>query len=148
MSGVIHTRINEPLHVPDEEQDVPMAYIHNAMIRFERVAKALAMQLEDRTKPVDEYQNGIAGNQLEVLPLFNDQIRERIISVIVFGPANATGTIALGNDFVIPVTIPAVGFVVIAPIAILLDRSDRRLLNLTGNGPIGMRLTGWASGRY
>jgi hypothetical protein len=157
MSGVIHTRINEPVTVPDQEIEISQRFLDQIVTRLERSAKAIAIQIEDRTRPVDEYTGAFqatdAATQVEVFPQWNDNIRERITSILIYAPPNATGAVQLGSDWYMPVVMPPSGVLVIAPLSILLDRSDRRLFTLTSaspsnGGPMGMRLSGWASGRY
>lgn len=149
--GRVYTRVNERITVPDAETMVSPEYVHNVVTQVLTQLKGLRRVVEDVTRPVDEYVPSGASNAesgIEVLPTFDEQIAERITSIFIWGTPAATGTIQLG-DMTFAVVIPARGWDVIAPVSFLLNRSDRRLMSLTGPpGNMGMRLMGWADERY
>jgi hypothetical protein len=112
---------------------------------------AISRAIDDRTKPVDEYQTtsdymGVGVTQIEVLRQF-DRIAERITSIVVTGPPTTAFTLTLGDRF-LNLTTDASGKIVLAPISMLLNDSDRRLLNSTTNGNWSLELMGWADERY
>lgn len=148
--GRIFARSAEQLEVPDEETGPSAAYIHSAVTNMMENLRGIRRVLDDRTRPVDEYQPGGSSNSenvVEVLPQFDTGMAERIESVFYWGPPAATGTLQIG-DITFAITIPARGWDVIAPVSFLLNRSDRRIMTLGTPGNMGMRLMGWADERY
>lgn len=145
----IHTR--QPLRpeVPDLEQE-SQKYIATALSGLREQFADLAKIIEDRSHPVDEYQPKTLATDAEttitVGPTY-EYMNEQITSVIVSGPAAATVTLQLG-DRIWPLVIPASGILVIAPIAIILDRHDQRILTASVAGEYSIELTGFADRRF
>lgn len=148
--GITTRRISGE-RVPDTEPDFNKQWLENHFDRLVRAFAGLTRYLEDKRRPVDEYQpvpNATETEGTVTVQAQFDRISARIISVLAWGPPNSTGTLTLG-DCVIPVTIPASGVLPIGPLGLLLDHTDTRSLTLnqtTGN--MGLRLMGWADERY
>lgn len=143
---------NEPkVGTPDLEIDAASRYQLIALARVEKHLGGIARQLEDRTKPVDEYQvNAIYSAteliaSVEVLPQF--EISEQIQSVLITGPVNTGCTLQLG-DRSMSLATDATGKIVIAPVAFLLTRNDRRILTSQTPGSWTLELMGYADARY
>jgi len=110
----------------------------------------LARQIENVSFPVDEYNSaaisGAASSvSVTVQPTY-DFMPEKITSVIVTGP---TGVVSLKlGDRIWALTIPATGILVIAPLALLLGRSDDRILTPAAPGVYTLELMGYADRRF
>lgn len=145
--AVIHTRNPVPPQ-GDEREKVVYEYLAAGMVAMSEEMRKLARQIENRSRLVDEYQTqgSISANETTVpLQPTYDFMPEKIESIIVVGPPGNV-TLTLG-DRVWPLTIPAAGFLVIAPVAILLGRNDLRQLT----GPAGnynLELMGIADERF
>lgn len=124
-----------------------MKYIALALVHLHEQLGEAAKLLEDKSRPVDTYrpQSLIADSEtvITVLPAF--EINEVIESIIVSGPPSAV-TLQLG-DRVWPLTIPASGILVIAPIALRLGRNDTRQLVAAVAGDYTFELMGYADNR-
>lgn len=146
----IHTRNPLPLQVPDTEAGFEKEWLQNHFDRIVRSLVGLTRYFEDKSRPVDEYQPTPSSTEVQgtvtVQPQF-DVMAERITSVMLWGPAAATGVLTLG-DCAIPIVIPATGVMVLGPLGLLLERDDPRSLTLSPAGDIGLRLMGWADVRY
>lgn len=138
-----------------ETKDVPFSepekYILVALNRFRESLHRLAMQVDDRTRPVDEYatqstDSPIGLTTIEALPQF-DQIAERIESILVVGPTNTAFTLQVGDRF-LTMSTDATGKAVIAPVSMLLQRNDRRVITSAVAGNWFFELMGWADERY
>lgn len=142
------TVIRQPLQpgVADIESQ-PQKYTALALVHLRNEMARLAVQIEDRSRPVDEYQPqeilGETETTITVQPQFETE--ERITSIIVVGPAGAV-TLQLG-DRIWPLTIPATGVIVIAPILLFLSRSDNRILTAATPGQYSLELMGFADTR-
>lgn len=149
--GVIPVRNMPTVRVEDSEMRPAENYVIVAMARIHSILAGLARQLEDRTKLVDEYsivQEYIANSVsvVEVLPTF-DTINEKIESVIVTGPVTTAFTLQLGDRFW-SMSTDATGKCILAPVAILLGRNDRRVLSGQSAGNWNLELMGIADERY
>lgn len=138
-----------------ETKDVPFSepekYILVALNKFRESLRRLAMQVDDRTRPVDEYQTESTESPLglttiEVLPQF-DQIAERIESILVTGPPNTAFTLQVGDRY-LTMTTDAIGKALLAPVSMLLQRNDRRVITSATSGNWFFELMGWADERY
>lgn len=150
--GVIHTRLVEPVQVEDIE-NLPATYITTGLMHLAMMAEKLSKQIDDRSKPVDEYQPtpfGVnpptlaIGATIELQATF-EGILERIDQVLVTGPAGAC-TLQLG-DRVWALSIPTAGVLVIAPIRIYLSHNDRRVLTAGVQGSYTLELMGYGDVR-
>jgi hypothetical protein len=107
-----------------------------------------ARQVENRARVVDEYQvqSSVAASEstVTVQPIY-DLVPEKIESIIITGPAGAV-TLQLGDRFW-NLTIPATGIIVIAPVAVLLNRNDIRQLS-GAPGSYSLELMGIADERF
>lgn len=145
--GQVHIRNVSQIGVQDIEQE-PMKYIALALVHLKKQLQNLAIMLEDRSRTVDAYQpqeygSGSSSSNIELQPQW--EAGETITSIIVTGPAG-TVTLQLG-DRVWPLTIPASGIIVIAPIKLYLDRSDRRILSFATPGAYTLELMGYGDTR-
>lgn len=143
---------NSPVRQPvpltaDDLDKNPMKFIALALTHLQRQFKRMAIAIEDRSMAVDEYQSqtlvGPITNQINLQAQY--ETGERITSIIVVGPAG-TATVVLG-DRVMPLTIPASGILVIAPISIFIGRDDIRQLTTATPGQINLILGGFADTR-
>jgi hypothetical protein len=147
--SIIHTRQPEKVRTDDEEQ---------VSTKFEKLgAEQLLEQLvtvaraaENRGNPVDEYNSaGVSGAgssaSVTVQPTY-EYMPEKIETVIVTGPTGAI-TLQLG-DRIWALTIPASGILIIGPMALLLGRSDARILTPASAGVYTLELMGIADRRF
>lgn len=150
--GENHLRKPQQVEVPDFEQ-APAKYIALALVHMRNELAKLPQMIEDRSKPVDEYnvqslapESDAVGSTLMLQPQY--ETPEIIESVLVTGPAAGTGTIQLG-DRLWPFVLPATGILFIgAPLGVCLSRSDLRVLTVTGTaGEYTFELMGHADSR-
>jgi hypothetical protein len=112
--------------------------------------KNIARKIENVGNPVDEYNSASvsgAGSSavLTVQPTY-EFMPEKITAIIVTGP---TGVIKLQlGDRIWSLTIPAAGILVIAPVAIMLSRTDDRILTPQTPGAYTLELCGIADRRF
>jgi hypothetical protein len=125
----------------------PMKYIALALVHLRNQIAALANMAEDRGRPIDEYQPQEILGELESTITVQPQweTSERITSVLITGPPGNV-TVQLG-DRIWPLTIPASGFLLIAPISIFLGRSDSRILTAATPGQYSLELSGYCDTR-
>lgn len=144
----IFTRIAPKVEVPDVEQK-PATYIVVGMLKLAEEFSKLARMADNRSKAVDEFRpQTLAADSELTLEIQADfeSITEKIESILVVGPPG-TITLQLGQRFW-PLTIPATGVLVIAPVAILLSNSDRRQIIAQTPGDYALELMGVADERY
>lgn len=142
------TPVRQPVPLTADAIDKePMKFIALALSQLHRQFKRVATAIEDHSMPVDEYQTqtptGPVTNTLTLQPQY--ETGERIESITVVGPAGAA-TVTLG-DRVLPLTIPASGIIVIAPVAMYIARDDTRQLTTATAGQINLILGGYADTR-
>jgi hypothetical protein len=135
----------------EDEQTVSSSYIAASLIKYQESLDEIARTAENRTRIVDEYNTvpltgSATQSALTIQPTY-ELMPEKIESVIVAGPVAAVGTLLLG-DRQIPFVIPASGVIVIAPVAILLNRNDPRGLTSVTAGIWFMELMGIADARF
>jgi hypothetical protein len=125
----------------------PQKYTALALIHLRNEMARLAVQIEDRSRPVNEYQPQEIVGELETTITVQPQweTTERITSIILTGPAGPV-TLQLG-DRIWPLTIPATGIIVISPISIFLGRNDTRTLTAATPGQYGLELSGYCDSR-
>jgi hypothetical protein len=139
--------------VKPETTDVEETSEEFAELNAKRLADALdtlARVVENRGSPVDEYNSAAitgAGSSasLTVQPTY-EYMPEKIEAIIITGPVGSIN-LQLG-DRLWALTIPASGILVIAPIAIMLGRSDARILTSGTPGPYTLELCGIADRRF
>jgi hypothetical protein len=141
-----HLRQPEGIEVPDIEHN-PVKYFSLALVHLRNVLARIPVMIEDHSRPVDEYRvqtlTPEATSSMTVQPQW--ETAEIITSIVIIGPAGAV-TVQLG-DRTWNLTIPAAGILVIAPIALILGRSDNRILSSATPGEYNMELMGYADTR-
>lgn len=149
--GTVPVRRMPAVRVDDSEMSPVENYMIVAVSRIQKMLQGLSRQLQDLTKPVDEY--SIVGgysasneNTVEVLPTY-DSINEKIDSIIITGPVTTAFTLQLG-DRNWTMSTDATGKVIIAPVGIMLSRNDRRILTSVTAGNWTLELMGYADERY
>lgn len=142
----LHSRHPSPIVTPDIETQ-PLKYIALALVHLRNSFAKLPRMIEDNSRPVDEYQTQSLAPEsevnLNVLPQWEDS--EIIRSIIITGPAGAMN-LQLG-DRNWNLVIPATGFIVMAPLWLLLDREDNRILSSATPGQYTLELMGHADTR-
>jgi hypothetical protein len=149
--SIVTVRSKEtPIAAADAEQISP-EFIARGMLEMREALGKLARQTENRGNPVDEYNTcPISGaateSTLSLLPTY-EYMNEKIISVLISGPAAANVTLTLG-DRVWALQIPVSGILTIGPVAIILGRSDTRQLTSATPGNYFLELMGFADARF
>lgn len=133
--------------VQDIEQQ-PLKYIALALVHLHNELAKLPRMIEDQSRPVDEYVAqevlpATVNSPLLILPQW--EVSEKITSIIVVGPSGLV-TLQLG-DRIWPLTIPAAGFIIMSPVAVLLSRSDLRQLTFATPGVYSVELMGYCDTR-
>lgn len=149
--GVIPVRNAPTVQVLDSEMRPIENYMVVAVSRIQKLLAGLARQLQDFTKPVDEYSivssyTPAGESVIEVLPTY-DTLNEKIESIIVTGPVTTAFTLQIG-DRTWTMSTDATGKVIIAPVALLLSRNDRRILTSVTSGNWNLELMGHADERF
>lgn len=123
-----------------------------ALARIHKNISKIARQLDDTSRPVDEYQVNATYNAVEavttveVQPQF-DTVSESIRSVLVTGPATTAFTLQLGDRFFNVLT-DVQGKFLLANVALMLSRNDRRLLTSATGGNWTLELMGYGDERF
>ena len=146
MPEEIHGRNPGKVETNDIEK-VPLKYVALAMLHLRNQMANLAKMAEDNSRPVDEYNKQTLAPESEtILTIQPDwEVTEVIKSVMITGPTGAV-VVQLG-DRTWNITIPASGFVVIAPVAFFLSRSDVRQLTASTAGEYTLELMGHCDNR-
>lgn len=144
----ISTRQPENPRTDDEEPEARTSE-RLSLLHLRRQLERIARLADNAGHPVDEYNtaSSVAGTAtvITVQPTY-EFMPEKITSIIVTGP---TGSITLQlGDRVWTLTIPASGVLVIAPISMLLDRTDDRILRAGTPGAYTLELMGIADKRF
>lgn len=129
---------------------VHLKYIALSLLKMKEQISQLAKMAEDNSRPVDEYLSQTlvpdSVTQLTIPPQW--EVGELIQSVVITGPtATPQFTLQLG-DRTWNLTLPASGILVIAPIRLLLGRSDNRVLTSPTAGQWTVELMGICDDRY
>lgn len=129
----------------------PEYYLEAILTQLHNRVRDLALTIDDRTRPVDEYQVAsteapIATSEVIAQAQF-DQITERITSILVTGPPSTAFTLQVGDRYWELLT-NASGFVLIGPVSMFLERTDNRILTSATAGNWTLELMGWADARY
>lgn len=147
-----HLRNPVPIAAKDTELE-PMKMIALALVHLRNEFSKLPTMIEDRSKPVDEYnvqslapESDAIGSTLMLQPQY--ETPEFIEGVLITGPVGGAGTVQLG-DRVWPFTLPASQILYIGgPLGVLLGRSDIRQLTVTATaGEYTFELMGHADTR-
>jgi hypothetical protein len=159
--GLIHSKLppDAPIHtrqpVSDKTTDTEKSdaqFIALGLLRLKESLDEIARQVENRAKIVDEYNTASLGGgegtetTVTLFPTY-DFMPEKIESIIATGPPAASAVITLG-DRQWPVVFPATGVIVIAPVALMLSRTDTRSLVAGAAGQFSLELMGVADKRY
>lgn len=138
------------LEVREETVRTPEAYIRDALEAVLREMRGVSRLVEDKSRRVDEYRPQTLAaettSSVTGLPQF-ERMPELITSILIVGPATTAFTMQLGKR-VWPLTTNASGFVLIAPVAILLDYDSPRQLTSATAGEWAFELMGEADARY
>ena len=122
----------------------PFKHIALALIHLRQQLDKLPRMIVDYSRPFDEYQPqsvSEAETQIVVQPAYD--MDEIVQFILVTGPAGAV-TLQLG-DRIIPLTIPASGFIYMGPVTMRLARNDPRTLTTSGAaGQYNLELMGYA----
>lgn len=144
-----HIGVRQPVPITsDDLERQPLKFIALALTHLKNEISKMAVMIEDRSRPVDEYQPQEVIGETETTIVIQPQwdTTERITTVVIVGPPAGTPTLQLG-DRVWPLVIPASGILVIAPINIFLTRSDTRQLTVGTPGQYSVHLGGYADSR-
>jgi len=147
--AIVSTRQPVKPETKDAETVVP-GYESLGLERLADTIDLIARGAENRSFRVDEYNSAAitgAGSSASVVvqPTY-EYMPERIESIVITGPTGAV-SLAIG-DRIWPLTIPASGILVIAPLSLLLSRTDARILTPASAGVFTLELMGFADRRY
>lgn len=138
---------DKPIRTENAEQELSPGFVLNSLMALRQSLGTLARLIENRGFPVDEYNTGTGtGTVVNLMPTY-DFMPERIESVIITGPPAAQITVQLG-DRVWNLVIPAAGVLPIAPLGVILGRSDPRTLTAQSAGQFTMELMGYGQRRF
>lgn len=147
--AAIHTRQPGSIETKDEEQE-SSEFAELGAKQFAEQLKTLAETIENRSNLVDEYNTaaitGAGSSSSFVVQPTYEYMPEKIESIIVTGPTGAV-TLQLG-DRIWQLSIPATGILVIGYCAIVLGRSDSRILTPAAPGVYTLELMGIADRRF
>jgi hypothetical protein len=134
------------VEVPEIEQ-APAKYVALAFTHLYQQIEKLSAKIADLSKPVDEYrpQELTPDSALTMTLQPQWETPEMIRSIIITGPPGNI-VVQLG-DRTWQLAIGPQGFLVIAPICIILSRSDNRILTGAVAGQYTMELMGHADTR-
>lgn len=147
--GNDRVNIRQPARVTTEDIDkAPMRYIALALTHLHSVMAKLPGMIEDHSKPVDEYRPvSLAADSTSgfaVQPQW--EVGEIITSILVTGPISTGFQLVLG-DRTLNLFTNAQGFCILAPISMILDRSDPRSISSATPGQWVFELMGHADSR-
>jgi hypothetical protein len=158
--GIVHHKLppgtaistRQPVNprTPDKERPAPEDFQEKGLLALAEQIGNMARQIENMSNPVDEYNaasvSGAGSSVVVTVQPTYEYMSEKITSVIVTGPS---GIIKLQlGDRIWTLTIPASGILVIAPLALLLDRTDDRVLTPVTPGAYTLELMGIADTRF
>lgn len=114
-----------------------------ALVHLRNELANVVKLIQDHSLPFDEYQpqSLIPGSEMTINLLPSFEQPERVEKILITGPAGAV-TVQLG-DRVWNLTIPAAGYILIAPVAIFLGRDDIRQLTAVAAGNYTLELMGF-----
>lgn len=144
----INIRQVQGITAEDAERPTAGEYMAKALIAIQRHLQDIVKKQIDETKVFDEYQSvgsvPISAGSLLIQPTY--EYTERVESIIIVGPAGVV-TLQLGDRFW-SLTIPAAGFLILAPVAVYLGRDDTRQLTAGTPGAYSLELMGRADTRW
>jgi hypothetical protein len=148
--AVIHTREPEPARTTDEETTSP-GFERLGLQAMAEQLQSIARRIENAANPVDEYNSAAvtgAGSAaaVTVQPTY-EYMPEKITAIVITGPPAAAVTLQLG-DRLWALVIPAAGILPIGPVALMLSRSDARILTPATPGVFTLELMGIADRRF
>jgi hypothetical protein len=141
-----HVRNPVPLVAPGEQEYTKMVAL--ALLHLKNEISKLPVMIDDRSKPVDEYnvQSLAAESTSSITVQAQYETPERIDNIIITGPANAAVSLQLG-DRVWSLIIATSGILHIGPLGLYLGRSDNRVLTAVTPGEYTLELMGYADTR-
>lgn len=141
---MVDRRARDKVVVRDAESQPPPVWVESMVGRLVNDVGRVARLVEGMTQLVDEYRPAgyIADSTsvAQVTPAYESP--EVITSILVLGPPGNV-TLQLGDRHW-PLTIPASGLLVIAPVQLLLSRTDDRVLTGGAAGAYYLELMGHA----
>lgn len=148
--SVIHTR--QPVEPTTTDQEETSAgYETLGMAAFAEQMATLAKSIENRANAVDEYNSaavtGAASSIAVVVQPTYEYMPEKIESIVITGPPSAAVTLQLG-DRIWQLVIPATGILPIGYVALILGRTDARILTPAAAGVYTLELMGIADRRF
>lgn len=147
--AVIHTRQPVNPETGDTEHE-SITFERRGLEQLKEVLGIIARRAENRSRVVDEYNSaavtGAGSSAAVVVQPTYELMPEKIEAIIITGPAGAI-TLQLG-DRIWQLVVPATGILVIAPIALILGRSDPRTLTPAVLGVYTLELMGVADQRF
>jgi hypothetical protein len=142
--------VGQSVRVADIDPQPDRAFLLAAWAKIGAELHDLSVQLFDFSHPFDESQNG-QGTTVECLPEYESN--EIVSSILVVAPplnagasAPNTVTLQLGGR-VMPLTMPATGYIHLEGMGMRLDRNDRRILTSVNPGYLLLELSGHADVR-
>jgi hypothetical protein len=147
--AVIHTRQPVNPTTSDEEQE-SRGYLELGLAAYAEQLKTLAETIENRSNLVDEYNTaavtGAASSASVTVQPTYEYMPEKIESIVITGPPGAI-SLQLG-DRIWAMNIPASGILTIGYVALVLGRSDARILTPAASGVYTLELMGIADRRF
>jgi hypothetical protein len=147
--AVIHTR--QPVEPTTSDQEQESAGFETlGMAAYAEQLRTLAETIENRSNLVDEYNTaaitGAASSASVVVQPTYEYMPEKIESIVITGPPGAI-SLQLG-DRIWAMNIPATGILTIGDVALVLGRSDARVLTPAAAGVFTLELMGIADRRF
>lgn len=138
---------DKPVRADDTEQELSPGFVLNSLMALKGSLGTLARLIENRGYPVDEYQTGTGtGTVVSLTPTY-DYMPERIEAVIITGPPAGVISLQLG-DRIWNLVMPATGVLTIAPLGVIIGRSDIRQLTAQASGQYTLELMGYGQRRF
>lgn len=140
----------QSVRVADIDPQPDRAFLLAAWAKIGAELHDLSVQLFDHSHPFDESQYGFASS-VECLPEYESN--EMVQSILIVAPplnagASAANTVTLQlGGRIMPLTMPATGYIHLDGVGMRLDRNDRRILTSVNPGYLLLELSGYADVR-
>jgi len=138
---------DKPVRAEDVQEQLSPAFMMNSLNALKESLATLGRLIQNRGFPVDEYQTGTGSGTIVTLTPTYDFMPERIEAIIITGPPAGVITVQLGDRFW-PLVMPAAGVIILAPLGVILSRSDVRQLTAQAAGQYTMELMGYGQRRF